>query len=153
MVRVFSILLKYFQDTIRNSIELCTQWFSIVVVRRAIQLDGIDVVSLEKVEFGDVEVCLNTQNDEYLFVVVKADKGILEKSKSVIGMEQVLCNVKRIKDCTNSPQETSRWLTPWKWEIRNESENDSADIAVLLATYTGQTGDTFHEQMNVVVQR
>jgi hypothetical protein len=25
MVKVFSILLKYFQDTIRNSIELCTQ--------------------------------------------------------------------------------------------------------------------------------
>ena len=25
MVKVFSILLRYFQDTIRNSIELCTQ--------------------------------------------------------------------------------------------------------------------------------
>lgn len=74
--------------------------FSIVVVRCSIKLDVFGKV-FGKMDFGYVEVMLNPEADEDIFVVMEAVKGVVERVESGIGMNRVLhkkCEVEHSTD-------------------------------------------------------
>ena len=111
--------------------------FSVVVVRCAEQLNGLDIVN-QRVEFGKVEVLANTELDKDMFVGMEITEGLMEEPQGFRGMYWVLCEIEKVQESSGRPDEGNRGCAVREIHVNDEAKENPAHVGVFFSSKAGK---------------